>query len=363
MTSEPRYAPEAYHFTVAVFVVEQGHVLLHLHRRTGLWLPPGGHIEPGELPDEAALRETMEEAGLAVRLLGRPGIDHHADDAPRQLVRPEGVQLEDISPEHQHIDLIYFAVPSPRPGPGTLPEPGGEGGMRWVDEAELARLPVTEEVATWVRLALAEVPRRLQDPHPESGLPGRAGEPGEPGEPGTVLPPSPTGDPTEVMARVCRQRSAAWALLDGLTDPADPAAWVADLPARLEELVPAVGWLQEDWRPDGLLLLEGLVRRARRRGEEGVVELARDGAVAAGATVGRLHRAVAEVTALCATELGHWERGAAEEAKSLRVQQMTLLVPDGDLRRLAGELAGARLPVWSPVAQVVAAYLLLETGR
>lgn len=159
-----RYSPEAYHFTVAVFVVERGHVLLHLHRRTGLWLPPGGHIEPGELPDEAALRETMEEAGIAVRLVGGHGIDHHAHDAPRQLVRPEGVQLEDISPEHQHIDLVYFAVPAEPSAPtddAGLPVLGGEGGMEWVDEAGLERLPVTEEVRTWVRLALAEVPQRL----------------------------------------------------------------------------------------------------------------------------------------------------------------------------------------------------------
>ena len=170
MTPAPRYPSEAYHFTVAVFVVERGHVLLHLHRRTGLWLPPGGHIEPGELPDEAALRETMEEAGLRVRLVGGTGIDHHAEDAPRQLVRPEGVQLEDISPEHQHIDLIYFAVPVASGGPG-LPELGGEGGMEWVDRDRMAQLPVTDEVATWVRLALTEVPRRLGvspvDPGPD----------------------------------------------------------------------------------------------------------------------------------------------------------------------------------------------------
>lgn len=159
MTSAPRYAPEAYHFTVAVFVVEQGHVLLHLHRRTGLWLPPGGHIEPGELPDEAALRETREEAGIDVRLVGGTGIDHHADDAPRQLVRPEGIQLEDISPEHQHIDLIYFAVPVD--ADDGLPTLGGEGGMEWVGPDRMAQLPLTEEVATWVRRALEEVPRRL----------------------------------------------------------------------------------------------------------------------------------------------------------------------------------------------------------
>ena len=33
------------HFTVAVFVVWEGKVLLHFHRKLGMWLPPGGHIE------------------------------------------------------------------------------------------------------------------------------------------------------------------------------------------------------------------------------------------------------------------------------------------------------------------------------
>jgi pimeloyl-ACP methyl ester carboxylesterase len=35
------------HFTVAVFVVWEGKVLLHLHRMLGIWLPPGGHIDVG----------------------------------------------------------------------------------------------------------------------------------------------------------------------------------------------------------------------------------------------------------------------------------------------------------------------------
>lgn len=147
------------HFTVAVFVVAHGSVLLHPHRRLGLWLPPGGHIEPHELPDDAARRETHEETGLAVRLVGRPGIDVSAPGAPRQLQRPEGVQLEDISPGHQHIDLIYFAVPE-EPS-RELPVPVGEEGMAWVDAAGLLARPITEEVATWARKALEEVPRRL----------------------------------------------------------------------------------------------------------------------------------------------------------------------------------------------------------
>lgn len=151
------------HFTVATFVVHRGHVLLHPHRKLGLWLPPGGHVEPHELPDDAARRETLEETGLSVRLVGSPGIDHDAPGSPRQLLRPEGVQVEDISkdPPHQHIDLIYFAVPEDVGAGDDLPAPHDEEGMEWVDGPGLLARPVTEEVRTWVRLALAEVPRRL----------------------------------------------------------------------------------------------------------------------------------------------------------------------------------------------------------
>ena len=53
-------------FTVAVFVVHSNHVLLHPHKKLGLWLPPGGHIDAPELPDDAAVREVREEAGIDI---------------------------------------------------------------------------------------------------------------------------------------------------------------------------------------------------------------------------------------------------------------------------------------------------------
>jgi 8-oxo-dGTP pyrophosphatase MutT (NUDIX family) len=139
-------------FTVAVFVVHRDHVLLHRHAKLGLWLPPGGHIEPDELPDEAALREVQEEAGIEVELTGPRGVEIDAPDAPRQLVRPEGIQLEDISPGHQHIDLIYFARPAgadPRALPAVI------DGMRWLEEAAFPTIDLTDEVATWAGKALA----------------------------------------------------------------------------------------------------------------------------------------------------------------------------------------------------------------
>ena len=75
-------------FAVAVFVVDQGRVLLLYHAKLAKWLPPGGHIEPNELPDEAAVREVWEEAGIRVRLVGEKALPI---SEPRQLVIPRGV--------------------------------------------------------------------------------------------------------------------------------------------------------------------------------------------------------------------------------------------------------------------------------
>lgn len=42
----------------------------------GAWDLPAGYLDPGESPEEAALRETREEAGLDVELLGLAGVYH-----------------------------------------------------------------------------------------------------------------------------------------------------------------------------------------------------------------------------------------------------------------------------------------------
>jgi 8-oxo-dGTP pyrophosphatase MutT (NUDIX family) len=137
-------------FTVAVFVLHRDHIVLHRHRKLGIWLPPGGHIEPNELPDEAARREVIEETGLEVELVGERGIGTDYPGEPVQLVRPEGIQLETISPGHEHIDLIYFARPVGVEGLPPLAE-----GMSWVTEADLDTLELTSEVRDWCRRAFA----------------------------------------------------------------------------------------------------------------------------------------------------------------------------------------------------------------
>ncbi|HET8647509.1 MAG TPA: NUDIX domain-containing protein [Vicinamibacteria bacterium] len=58
---------------------DEGRVLLARHREGGTWLLPGGAVEPGETPADAALRETWEETGLLVRLTRLVGVFGGAD--------------------------------------------------------------------------------------------------------------------------------------------------------------------------------------------------------------------------------------------------------------------------------------------
>lgn len=139
------------HFTVAVFVAWEGKVLLHYHRKLEMWLPPGGHIEQDELPDDAAVREVYEETGLRVELMGERRDD--VED-PVQLRRPAGVQLENIGPGHQHIDLIYFAKPK---GSTGIHESFGRDKVGWYGPEDWKEMEVNHEVRGWCEKALSSL--------------------------------------------------------------------------------------------------------------------------------------------------------------------------------------------------------------
>lgn len=98
------------HVTGSAIVTDgRGNVVLHRHKRLGIWLQPGGHVDPGETPAAGAHRETLEETGIHAV---------HPADGPRLIHL-------DVHPGprgHLHLDLRYLllaepdAVPAPAPG-------------------------------------------------------------------------------------------------------------------------------------------------------------------------------------------------------------------------------------------------------
>ena len=60
----------------------------------GAWVFPGGFVDRGEHPEEAAVREALEEAGVRVRVDGFVGIYSHPPGSPVVLVVYEGTVVE-----------------------------------------------------------------------------------------------------------------------------------------------------------------------------------------------------------------------------------------------------------------------------
>jgi len=125
------------HFTSTAYIVSGGRTLLLWHRKLGIWLPPGGHLEPNEDPVQGALREAEEESGLAVGIVAAPGLLRV--ERPLYLPPPAAVGVFDIDidgqPFHQHIDFVYFTRPL---APVDFAEPVPEGIHRWLTAEQLA---------------------------------------------------------------------------------------------------------------------------------------------------------------------------------------------------------------------------------
>ena len=142
-------------FTVAIFVVHEGKILVIHHRNLNKWLPLGGHIELDEDPEIAALREAKEESGLDVELLGeRPPT---TGPGTRALIAPRFLDIHRITSTHEHIGMIYWA--RPKNGTVTL-APAEHHDIRWCAAPDLDQLqPRMDDAVKWYcRKALEEVP-------------------------------------------------------------------------------------------------------------------------------------------------------------------------------------------------------------
>lgn len=60
---------------------EPEYLLVEASKVRGLWVLPKGHIEPGETPEVAAVREVEEEAGVRATIVARAGDSEYVASA------------------------------------------------------------------------------------------------------------------------------------------------------------------------------------------------------------------------------------------------------------------------------------------
>lgn len=127
---------------VTAVVIRDGKVLLGRRSDNGTMTPVTGIVDPGEEPADAAVRETLEEAGVRVRAMRLALVNQ----MPR-LTYPNGDQCD-------YLDLTFrceWLEGDPYPADGEMTEVG------WYD---LDALP---------ELELADMRERIEAATPERG--------------------------------------------------------------------------------------------------------------------------------------------------------------------------------------------------
>ena len=148
------------HFTATAFIVDsRKRTLLLWHNRLKRWMPPGGHVDPDETPEETAKRECKEETNLDVEIVGDSQADlfEYNREEGRMLTKPIAMLLEEIpaspergEPAHQHMDFLFLAKPKDEKQALTLQEDEARE-MRWFSRTDIEKLDEKSEIFSNVK--------------------------------------------------------------------------------------------------------------------------------------------------------------------------------------------------------------------
>jgi 8-oxo-dGTP pyrophosphatase MutT (NUDIX family) len=135
-------------------IVYKNKILLMEHRKLGGWFYTGGHVNPGEIPEDAAMREAKEESGLDVEIVncGKERTVSGVNRAKGPLCI--GLMTYNYkSGRHLHYEIFFLA--RPKNGIKGLKRNRKESlDMGWFSKRELKGLDMTPNAYGISRMAL-----------------------------------------------------------------------------------------------------------------------------------------------------------------------------------------------------------------
>ncbi|MEZ5980224.1 MAG: NUDIX hydrolase [Planctomycetota bacterium] len=138
------------HLTASALVVDSAgeRALLTHHRKLDRWLQLGGHVDgDGELA-RSALREAIEESGIANLAVDPRVVDVDVHAIPART-RKDG----SVEPEHLHLD-VRFLVVAPEGAREVVSDESHDLG--WFGPTELDGIDVDESVLRLFRIAFGK---------------------------------------------------------------------------------------------------------------------------------------------------------------------------------------------------------------
>ncbi len=127
------------HVTASAWVLNasRSHAALLHHRKLGLWLQPGGHVEETDRSWlDASHREVLEETGLAALGLSNEYGAALFDVDTHRIPARASAEFRAAEPEHTHFDLRFLWIAQ---GEQTLTLNVHESlGLRWFELSALA---------------------------------------------------------------------------------------------------------------------------------------------------------------------------------------------------------------------------------
>ncbi|MFH1802406.1 MAG: NUDIX domain-containing protein [archaeon] len=122
-------------WVTTVFLVNSDKkVLLTWNKNLQTWIPVGGHIDPGDTPEEAIKREVAEETGFEFEFVSPHG-HFNAGHKGVSKVRHQHVQIEDVPHHNKHMNFVFFGKCT-KWDVGTK-ETDEQEKLRWFSDEEL----------------------------------------------------------------------------------------------------------------------------------------------------------------------------------------------------------------------------------